>query len=124
MFGVSSGIYTYLCRAELFLSYISASKAIAGGLYGAHGHRMADLEVITQTFIDQQFCSFKRHWEHIWKEKSGRTSVRTKKQDLKIKDFSRTFQHLIILFQDHFIFIESALNIAMQKWVLRIQDTL
>ena len=47
-----------------------------------------------------------------------------KKQVLKIKDFSRTFQHLIILFQDHFIFIESALNIAMQKWVLRKQDTL
>ena len=47
-----------------------------------------------------------------------------KKQDLKIKDFSRTFQHLIILFQDHFIFIESALNVAMQKWVLRKQDTL
>ena len=47
-----------------------------------------------------------------------------KKHDLKIKDFSRTFQHLIILFQDHFIFIESALNIAMQKWVLRKQDTL
>ena len=44
-----------------------------------------------------------------------------KKQDLKIKDF---FQHLIILFQDHFIFIESAFNIAMQKWVLRKQDTL
>ena len=47
-----------------------------------------------------------------------------KKQDLKIKDFSRTFQHLIILFQDHFIFIKSAFNIAMQKWVLRKQDTL
>ena len=47
-----------------------------------------------------------------------------KKQDLKIKDFSRTFQHLKILFQDHFIFNESALNMAMQKWVLRKQDTL
>ena len=46
------------------------------------------------------------------------------KTDLKIKYFSRTFQHLKILFQDHFIFIESALNIAMQKWVLRKQDTL
>ena len=47
-----------------------------------------------------------------------------KKQDLKFKDFSRTFQHLKILFQDHFIFIKSAFNIAMQKWVLRKQDTL
>ena len=61
---------------------------------------------------------------HIQKLRAGHIQGSYKKQDLKIKDFSRTFQHLIILIQDHFIFIESALNVAMQKWVLRKQDTL
>ena len=47
-----------------------------------------------------------------------------RKLDIKIKDFSRTFQHQINFFQDHLFFIYGDSNRASQNWECHKYGTL